>query len=160
MNPRLAVYPGRFDPMTLGHLDIITRASALFDRCIILVAASKNGLWSTTQRADKVRESVAHLANVQVEVFDGLLVQAMQQRQAKVVVRGLRNSDDFYDEHRMSVMNRQLSEASIDTLFLLSSPEVATISATLVREIVAKKGSVEAFVPPPVWQALQESYGA
>ena len=161
MTQRLAIYPGRFDPITLGHLDVITRASALFDQCVVAVIAGDQGRWPDAIRAQMVEESVAHLGNVSVQVFSGLLVECAHTLGACAIVRGLRNSDDFYDEYRMSVMNKQLSKQALETVFLLSSPKVSAISATLVREIIKQQGSVTPFVPAAVLTQLErEGYGA
>ena len=160
MTQRLIIYPGRFDPITLGHLDVIQRASALFDACVVAVIAGDQGRWSDVLRAKMVTESVAHLDNVSVQIFSGLLIERAQSLGACAIVRGLRNSDDFYDEYRMSVMNKQLSQQKIETVFLLSSPEVSAISATLVREIMKQAGSIAPFVPKPVLVQLErEGHG-
>jgi pantetheine-phosphate adenylyltransferase len=154
-----AVYPGRFDPFTLGHLDIITRASHQFETCMLAVAELDRALWDNETRLRLVTESVRHLPNVEVQLFSGLLVDFMRKHTINVIVRGLRNVDDFHDEYRMSVMNRQILP-ECDTVFLMASPGVSTISATLVREIMRRGGSIAPFATAPVCAHYEQWHGA
>ncbi len=153
----LAVYPGTFDPITMGHFDLIQRASALFDRVIVAVALAdhKKTLFSFAERLDLVQQSLAHLPSVQVLPLEGLLVDFVAAQQANVIVRGLRTAADFEYEFQLAGMNRKLS-STIETVFMTPSEETLFISATLVREIIRFKGDASAFVPPPVAQFLQK----
>ena len=157
--PNVAVYPGRFDPITLGHLDIMTRANAQFDRCIIAVAELDHSFWDNETRLRLVQESVKDLPNVEAQLFSGLLVDFITTHEVDVIVRGLRNVDDFHDEYRMSVMNRQILP-ECDTVFLMASPDVSVISATLVRDIMQQQGTITPFVPPPVRAYYEQKHGA
>jgi pantetheine-phosphate adenylyltransferase len=152
-----AVYPGTFDPITNGHVDLITRASRLFPSLIVAVAKnqSKNPLFSMERRIACVQQAVQHLSGVQVIGFDNLLVHLLQEQQALFIVRGLRAVSDFEYEFQLAGMNRQLSK-DIETLFLTPSPECMFISSSLVREIVALGGDVSAFVPQSVVTVLSE----
>lgn len=154
-NERLALYPGSFDPFTLGHLDIVERASRLFDRVEVTVAvnASKTPLFGVEERCDLVRACVTHLSNVSVASFEGLLVEYARSRGATALVRGLRQLSDFDYEFRMAFANRRLHD-ELETLFLMTSERHALISASIVREIHAWKGDVSTFVPTPVLRAL------
>ena len=152
---RLALYPGSFDPMTLGHLDIVERASRLFDHVEITVAvnSSKKPLFGIDDRCRLVRECVAHLDNVSVASFEGLLVEYARRRHAAVLVRGLRQLSDFDYEFRMAFANRRL-HSDLETVFLMTSERHALVSASIVREIHAWGGDVSTFVPSPVLRAL------
>ena len=149
--PRLAVFPGSFDPLTNGHVDVIDRASRLFDRVVValLVNTGKTPLFTLEERAAIIRETFAGRSSVEVDTFDGLLVEYARRRGAAAVVRGLRRAADFDYEVQMTDMNRHL-DGSIETVFLVPSPGVAFISSTLVREIAALGGPVDGLVPDPV----------
>lgn len=154
--PRVALVPGSFDPITNGHLDVITRARALFDRVIVgvLVNPDKAALLSLDERLALVAEAVGEPSGVLVRAFDGLLVDAARAHGVDVVVRGLRAASDFDAERPMAHMNAALLPG-LDTIFLASSPRWAHVSSRLVREIHRLGGPIEAFVPPAVLTHLQ-----
>ena len=151
-----AIYPGTFDPITLGHSDLIRRASALFDHIIIAVAINPNKkpLFSLEQRVELAQQSLADLHNVEVCGFEGLLVDFAIEKGAKCIVRGLRNVTDFDHEYQLAMMNRKM-QADIETLFLTPSEQFSCISSSLVREIATLGGDVSEFVSPAVQSALQ-----
>lgn len=152
----IAVYPGTFDPITLGHEDIIRRAAGLFDRVIVAVAIAhhKKTLFSLDERLAMVRESTAEWAHVQVEPFDGLVTQFTQAQGGTVMVRGLRSGADFDYEYQLADMNHKLVP-TVETVFLTPDNRLQSISSTLVREIALLGGNAEPFVAPSVWQRLQ-----
>ena len=156
-NPRIAIFPGSFDPPTLGHLDIIHRAAAMFDVLIValLENPSKHPTFSTAERVAMIRKAIRPLENVQVESFHGLLADYARTRQARVIVRGVRGGADLEYERQMADTNRHLN-GSIDTIFLTPSPAVAHISSTLVRDIARLGGSVRGLVPEAIETALAE----
>jgi pantetheine-phosphate adenylyltransferase len=153
---RTAVYAGTFDPVTHGHLDVLRRAAALFDRLVVSVSASGRATHFTAQeRVDLIRPLVADLPNVVVEAFEGLVVDQARRHGARVLVRGLRGARDLDSEGEMGWANACL-EPGVETLFLLASPATARISSTLVREVAALGRDVGAWVPPRVAAALRE----
>lgn len=145
---RRAIYPGSFDPVTNGHLDIIERAAGLFDELIVAVSTNigKSPLFTTDERVEMLREACRHLPNVTVEHFDGLLVRYAADRSANVIVKGLRALSDFEFEFEMALMNRRLDEG-IETVFMMTSAEYSYLSSSIVREIASFGGSVEGLVP-------------
>ena len=147
---KIVVCPGSFDPVTHGHLDIITRASMLFDEVIVAVGrnTSKNALFSAEERVDMVAEAVLDLKNVRVESIEGLLVDFCAQRHATGVVKGLRFASDFDYELQMAQMNKQLS--GIETILLPTAAKWAFVSSTMIREIALLGGEVADFVPATV----------
>lgn len=153
---RIAVCPGSFDPPTNGHLDVFTRAASLFDRLVISVIAnpSKQPLFSMEERIALVRGATAHLPNVEVTGFDGLLIDHARQVGAVAIVKGVRNAGDTDYETQMAHMNRHLS--GVETVLLLASPPTSFISASLVREIARLGGTVDTLVPDGVLEALKE----
>jgi pantetheine-phosphate adenylyltransferase len=152
---RTAVYPGSFDPITNGHLDVIQRAAKLFDRVIVAVAKneSKNPFFSMSQRQDLCTQAVAHLPNVSVDAFTGLLVEYVERVQGDAVVRGLRAVSDFEFEFQLALMNRKLNER-IETIFMMPKDTYTFISSRLVKEIARLGGDVSSFVPKVVQEAL------
>jgi pantetheine-phosphate adenylyltransferase len=152
---RLAVYSGTFDPVTLGHEDVIRRAAGLFDELVVAVAIAhhKKTLFDLQQRMALVRDALADCPNVRVLPFEGLIMDFCQAQGACAVVRGIRNVADFDYEAQMAAMNRKLLP-SVDTLFLLPQADLQCISSTLVREIAKLGGAVQAMVSPGVAQAL------
>lgn len=157
MGERTAICPGTFDPLTRGHLDLIERAAVLFDRVIVLVAAANSGkepVFAQAERIELARAALAHLENVQVDGFEGLLVDYARAVGAVAIVKGVRSLDDFPREQQMAMMNRELLPA-IDTVLLVTSPSVQYVSSTLVRQIWALGGDVRRFVPEPVAEALE-----
>ena len=153
---RLAIFPGTFDPFTLGHLDVVERASRLFDRVEVAVGINeaKSSLLSVADREDLIQKSTGHLANVEVASFEGLVSSYAASRGAVALVRGLRQSGDFEYETRMAFANAELADG-LETVFLPTSPRVAFISSTLVRDIHAWRGDVRPFVPRVVAEALE-----
>ena len=151
----LALYPGSFDPFTFGHLDILERASRLFDQIVVTIAknSSKTALFSPSERLELVKGSISHLDNVRVEMFDGLLVKFAEQKGAIALVRGLRQVSDFDYEFRMAFANRRLAP-KVETVFLMTSEHHALISASIVREIHSHGGDTSTFVTKLVQQAL------
>ena len=152
-----AIYPGTFDPATLGHLDVIRRASRIFDHLLVAVAAHpRKKLWfSLEERVDLLRQSVKTLKGVQVVPFEGLLVDFARKSGVKVLIRGLRAFADFEYEFQMALSNRKLAN-DIETLFLMTSETHSYFSSTAVREICELGGDASSFVPLPVQRALRQ----
>ncbi len=152
----IAVYPGTFDPVHLGHVDIAGRAAGLFDRLIIAVydRPMKSLLFPPEKRVEMIEQAMAHLPNVTVQSYGGLTVDFVRSVGARVIVRGMRVIKDFELEYQMALSNRQLAP-DIDTVCLMTSLEYAFLSSTIVREIAIAGGSVQALVPPHVCEALQ-----
>ncbi|MFC6261133.1 pantetheine-phosphate adenylyltransferase [Levilactobacillus fujinensis] len=151
----IAVFPGSFDPLTNGHLDLIARASRMFDQLVIAVGqnTSKQGVFSPAERVAFIEASVATLPNVSVQIESGLTVAFMQEIQATVLVRGLRNSVDFEYEQGIAGMNRAL-DANIDTVCLMADPQYQFVSSSLLREVARFGGDLTKLVPPVVAHAL------
>jgi pantetheine-phosphate adenylyltransferase len=155
--PVLAVYPGSFDPITMGHVDIIQRGSRLFDRIVVavLINADKSPLFTVGERVEIAREVFRDRTNVEVDTFDGLLVDYARRRDAKVIVRGLRAVSDFEYEMQMALMNRRLSP-DVETVFMMPAEPYTYVSSRLVKEVVALGGSVKGIVPDIVERRLRE----
>jgi len=153
----LAVYPGSFDPLTNGHVDIITRGARLFDRIVValLMNAEKAPLFSTAERVDIAREVFKHHPNVEVDTFDGLLVDYVERRKAQVIVRGLRAVSDFEFEFQMALMNQRLNP-HIETVFMMPAEQYTYISSRLIKEVFALGGRVHGLVPELVEHRLRE----
>lgn len=153
MQKRTAIYPGTFDPITKGHVDIIARAAELFDEVIVGVAnsARKTPMFDAQKRVRWCCESISHIPNAQVSLIEGLLVDFAKIYQAHYVVRGFRTAEDVNYEMAIANMNQQLSDEKCETVFLPARNQYTHISATLVREIIALKGNVAAFVPECVF---------
>lgn len=154
-----AIYPGTFDPLTLGHLDVLKRACRLFDEVIISVAksSSKNTLLTPEERIEVINDSVKELKNCSVESFDGLLVNYAKEKKANVIIRGLRAISDFEFEFQMALTNRKIAE-NIETVFLMPGEKYSFISSTLVREIAKYGGDVSEFVPRGALKIIAEKY--
>lgn len=154
-----AVYPGTFDPITLGHSDLVRRAAGLFDRVVVAVAvnAGKQPVCGLQERCELAREVLAELHNVDVVTFDTLLVEFVKEQKAGVVIRGLRAVSDFEYEFQLAGMNRRLAP-EIETLFLTPDEKYMFISSSLVREIAALGGDVTEFVHPAVNKALEKKF--
>ena len=152
---RLAIYPGTFDPLTNGHLDLIERSARLFDRVVVAILSNsgKHPVFTVADRVAMIREVCKDLPGVEVETFDGLLVDYARRRQACAIVRGLRGVADFEYERQMALMNRHLS-AEIETVFMMPPAEWSHLSSTLVKEVTALGGSVDGLVPPAVARRL------
>jgi len=158
---RTAIYPGSFDPITNGHVDVATRASRIFDRVVLAVydAPPKRLLFSTDERVIMARKALQHLPNIEVVSYTGLTVTFARQVQAQAIVRGLRVISDFELEHQMALTNRELAP-EIETICLMTRREYAFLSATIVKEIAKLGGPVDNFVPAHVAQALQARFGS
>jgi pantetheine-phosphate adenylyltransferase len=152
----LAVYPGSFDPLTNGHVDIISRGARLFDRIIvaILVNAEKSPLFTMDERVEITRSVFKTHSNVEVDTFDGLLVDYVERREAQVIVRGLRAVSDFEFEFQMALMNRRL-RPKIETVFMMPAEQYTYISSRLIKEVFSLGGRVEGLVPDLVEQRLR-----
>lgn len=153
---KIAVYPGSFDPATYGHLDIITRSAEIFDKLIVAVISNPNKkpLFSITERLKMLNKSIKK-QNVSVESFEGLLVNFMKKKNAKIIVRGLRAISDFEYEFQMALTNRKL-HPEIETVFLTPAEKWTYISSTLVKEIASLGGNIKCFVPPMVEVMLKQ----
>lgn len=152
---RIAIYPGSFDPVTLGHLDIIRRASGLFDRLIVAVMHNQNKkpMFSVEERKEMLRRTTADLPNVEIESFGGLLADYAHSKNACVLVKGLRAVSDFEYEFQMALANRKLN-AELDTVFLMTSSEYMYLSSSVVKDIAVHGGSVAGFVPDEIVQDI------
>ncbi len=152
---RTAIYPGSFDPLTNGHLDVIERAAKLFDRVVVAIAAneSKNPLFSLAERRELVSRAVRHLKNVEADTFASLLVDYVEQCAGQAIVRGLRAVSDFEFEFQLALMNRKLNER-VETIFMMPKDTYTFLSSRIVKEIARLGGDVSAFVPPHVREAL------
>lgn len=145
---RIAVYPGSFDPITLGHLNIIKRASQIFDKLYVcvMINSSKKPMFSIEERMDYIRRVVSKFGNVEVECFDKLLVDYAKSRSATVIIKGLRAVSDFEWEFQMAAANKKL-EPAIDTMFLMSSDKYTYLSSTIVKEMAKYNADLTEFVP-------------
>ena len=154
-----AITPGTFDPITYGHLDIITRAAQLVDEVIVAVAASpgKQPIFTLEERTALAAKAVEHLDNVRVEPFSGLLVDFAREQNAQVLVKGLRAITDFEYEFQMAALNYELDRA-IETVFIMSPPQYMYLSSSIVRELASLNSSVDHFVPPHVAEALARKF--
>src|SRR3954462_14245153 len=161
MSTTLAVYPGSFDPLTNGHVDIITRGARLFDRIIvaILVNAEKAPLFSMEERIEIARSVFEQHKNVEVDTFNGLLVDYVERRNAQVIVRGLRAVSDFEFEFQMALMNRRL-KPQIETVFMMPAEQYTYISSRLIKEVFSLGGRVEGLVPALVEARLRDKVSA
>ncbi len=157
---RTAIYPGSFDPLTNGHLDIIHRAARLFDRVIVAVAKNegKKPLFSLKQRLSMVQRSVGNLPNVRADSFDTLLVAYAEKQKGQAIIRGLRAVSDFEFEFQLALMNRKLN-GQVETIFMMPREIYTFLSSRIVKEIACLGGNVEAFVPPHVRLALARKFG-
>lgn len=154
-----AVTPGTFDPITYGHLDVITRAAQLMDEVIVAVAASagKNPLFTLEERTALAAKATAHLPNVRVEPFSGLLVDFARKNDARVLVKGLRAITDFEYEFQQAALNYQLAH-ELETVFIMSPPQYMYLSSSIVRELARLGSPVDQFVPPCVATALERKF--
>ncbi len=159
MSGTIAVYPGTFDPITNGHLDIIERASSLFDKVIVTVAlnSGKEPLFSKEERKDMIENVTAGFDNIEVDIFDGLLVDYTQKKKASVIIRGLRAISDFEYEFQMSLTNRKLSP-DITTIFLMPNEKYTYLNSSLIRELSKFDADITDFVPEYVRSKLREKF--
>ena len=158
---RLAIFPGSFDPLTNGHVDIILRSAHLFERIVVavLVNAEKNPLFTAAERIEIIREVFKDRPNVKVDTFNGLLVDYAKQKEAHVIVRGLRAVSDFEYEFQMALMNRHL-DPGLETVFMMPAEQYTYISSRLIKEVFTLGGEVSGLVPPIVEKKLREKQKA
>src|SRR6059058_4482249 len=157
---RRAIYPGSFDPVTNGHLDVVERARKLFDEVIVAVAQNdeKQPLFSLEERLELLKQTAGKIDNVRVAQFDGLLVEFARTEKASAVIRGLRAVSDFEFEFQMALMNRKL-QGAVETIFLMPKEEYTYLSSRIIKEIARLGGDVSGFVPAPVAKALKSKFG-
>lgn len=156
---KIAIYPGSFDPVTFGHLDIIKRIAKVFDKVIIgiLINKNKTPLFSVEEKMDMLKEVTRDLSNIEIIAFEGLLIEFAKQQKANVIVRGLRGVSDFEYELQMAQGNQQYDE-EVETMFLATSAKYSYISSSMVKEIAHFGGDVEGFVPDYVKEKVKEKY--
>lgn len=156
---RRAVYPGSFDPLTLGHLDVIRRSAKLVDELIVAVLynSSKNSLFSSDERVSMIKEVTADIPNVKVTTFNGLLVDYMTEVEANIIVRGLRAVTDFEYELQMAQTNH-IANAEVETIFLITSLEYSYLSSTIVKEFASYGGEISKFVPSELIERIYAKY--
>ena len=156
-----AIYPGSFDPVTNGHLDIVQRAASVFDEVIVAVAVNpgKDPLFTIEERMEMLHQATTGIPNVSIDSLDGLLVRYAQEKQASVIVKGLRALSDFEFEFEMALMNRRLDEG-IETVFMMTNAEYSYLSSSIVKEVALLGGSVEGLVPKVVEERLSRKLGS
>lgn len=159
VSEKIAIYPGTFDPITLGHLDILQRASKLFDRVIITLAinSSKTPLFSKEERLDFIRDAVKNIPNVAVDSFEGMLIKFAEKMGASAVIRGLRAISDFEFEFQLALMNRKQNQ-EITTVFLMPNEKYTYLNSTIIREVARYGGDVSSFITPLVAEKLKERF--
>ena len=155
MNERIAICPGSFDPITFGHIDIITRASAMFDKIIVVVMKNNNktSSFSSEERKEFIIKSVGNLKNVEVDVYDGLLADYAKQKNACAIIKGLRAMSDFEYEFQMALTNKKLNP-QVETIFLTTSAENMYLSSSMVKQIASMGGDISEFVPASILQEI------
>ncbi len=161
MEKRRAIYPGSFDPVTVGHLDIIKRALSIFDQVIVVVARNtqKHTLFSLEERVEFMKRALKGVRGVKIESYEGLTVEYAVARKARTIIRGLRATSDFDYEFQMAVTNRKLSK-QVDTIFLMPSESHFYVSSRLIKEIATLNGDISAFVPEFVARQIREKLAA
>ncbi len=159
MSLKIAVYPGSFDPITKGHLDIIERATKVFDKVIVcvMVNSSKNYLFTCKERVEMINECLSGMEKVEVDSYDGLLIDYVRMRNSNIIVKGLRAFLDFEYEFQMALTNKHLDN-EIETFFMITSNKHSYISSTLVKELVKYQGDVSDFIPKNVENAIHKKY--
>lgn len=157
---KIAVYPGSFDPITYGHLDIINRGLKVFDEVIVAVACNsqKNSLFSFDERVELISQVLRDKQGVTVDTFTGLLIDYIARRKAHVVIRGLRAISDFEYEFQIAQMNSCISQ-NVETMFMMTSLQYGYLSSSIVKEVCSLNGNIDGFVPPEVKVALRSKYG-
>lgn len=156
---RKAVYPGTFDPITNGHLDVMQRGSVIFDTLVVSVGCNplKEALFSVEERMEMIREQVAGLQNVEVDSFNGMLVDYLKKQKTNIILRGIRTVSDFEYEFQRALANRVLDREA-ETIFVMTSEQYSFLNSTLIKEAVSLGGSVSQFVPPGVEQRLVQKF--
>jgi len=151
-----AIYPGSFDPVTNGHLDLIARGARIFDKLVVAILRNleKEPLFSAQERAEMLREVTREWSNVEIDLFDGLLVDYVRRRNAQVILRGIRAISDYEYEFQMALMNRRL-EGTVETVFMMPAERYSYVSSRLVREVAQLGGPIEGLVPPLVVDRLK-----
>lgn len=157
---RTAVYPGSFDPITYGHMDIIDRSLAIFPELIVAVASNplKKGIFTVPERIDMIRESLKDRKGIRVDSFEGLLVNFCKQKKARVIIRGLRVLSDFEFEFQMAMMNQRMYPEG-ETVFMMTSAQYFYLSSSIIKEVVQFGGDVDGLVPPVVMERLRTYHG-
>ncbi len=157
---KLAICPGSFDPVTCGHLNIIARAAAMFDKVIVVVMINNNKhpLFTQDERVELLRRATAELPNVEVDAYSGMLAEYAREKQANVIVKGLRAMSDFEYEFQMALTNRKLNP-SVETVFLTTNAEYMYLSSSLVKQVAALGGDIREFVPACIVNDILEKYG-
>ena len=155
----ICVYPGSFDPITNGHLDIIERASYLFDKLIVgvLINTNKTPLFTVEKRIEMIEESCSHIKNVEVDSFEGLLIDFMKKNKATTIVKGLRAVSDFEYEFQMALMNRKLN-SKIETIFMMTNSEYSYLSSSLVKEVAKFGGCIKGLIPNTVEKEILKKF--
>ncbi len=157
---KIAIYPGTFDPITNGHIDVIERSSLIFDKVVVAVLEKSNNkklVFDNKERLDLVNQSIADFTNVHAEVFDELLIKYAKFKDASIIIRGLRAISDFEYEFQMALMNRSL-DSNISTVFLMPHQKYIHISSSLVKEVIALGGDISTYVPKHVQLLLEKKY--
>jgi pantetheine-phosphate adenylyltransferase len=159
MKKHIAVYPGSFDPITYGHLDIIDRGLEVFDELVVAVArnSEKKGLFSIEERLEMLRRTVGDKPRLRVDTFEGLLVEYVARQGSRVILRGLRAVSDFEYEFQIAQMNHTVQE-KVETLFMMTSVPFGYLSSSIVKEVASLKGPIDTFVPPAVREALEKKF--
>ena len=159
MKNKIGIYPGTFDPITLGHVDIIERSSKVFDEVIVTLAINpkKTSLFSSKERREMIEDAVRHIPNVSVVEFDGLIVDLAKKKEARAIIRGLRAISDFEFEFQMALMNRNLAE-EIDTVFFMPHERYTYLSSSIIRNVASFNGDIEKLVPKLVARKLIDRF--
>ncbi len=158
MSERIAICPGSFDPITLGHIDIITRASAMFDKIIVVVmnnAQKKNHCFTPDERCELIHKAVGDIDNIEIDTYDGLLADYAKQKNACAIIKGLRAMSDFEYEFQMALTNKKLNP-QVETLFLTTRAENMYLSSSMVKQIAVMGGDISSFVPPTILDDILE----
>ena len=158
---KTAIYPGSFDPVTYGHLDIVRRAARMFDRVVVVVMnnSAKQSLFSVDERVKMLQNAVSHIKNVSIDVHDGLMINYCREHEVRIVIRGLRAVTDFEYELQIAQTNKELSSGKVDTVFLTTSVRYSYLSSSIVREFAKYRANIAKLVPEHVAQAMLDKFG-